>query len=161
VTAGPDIEALYRQHGHIVLRRARRLLGNEVDAFEVLQEVFLSLLENSAQLDRARSLVAFLYGATSHHCLNRLRNQHNRARLMEDHTDSVPEAAAPARADDLAAVAQVLARLPADQARAAFHHHHDGMTHEEIALVMGCSRRHVGDLLERAGAWIQAQEQGS
>jgi RNA polymerase sigma-70 factor (ECF subfamily) len=135
------------------------LLGNHVDAFEVLQEVFMSLLEDPAQLSRARSLVAFLYGATSHRCLNRLRNQRGRLKLIEDYVESVQLNRSQVRADDLASAAQLLAMLPEDQARAAIHHHCDGMTHEEIAILLGCSRRHVGDLLERVSAWNRAQEQ--
>ena len=38
------IAGLYRSHGHVVLRRARTLLGTESDAREVLQEVFASLV---------------------------------------------------------------------------------------------------------------------
>lgn len=42
-----------------------------------------------------------------------------------------------------------LAQLPDQEARAAVYFHLDGMTHTEIAELLGCSRRHVGDLLER------------
>ena len=38
--ARAQIERLYRSHGHLVLRRARLLLGSEPDAQEALQEVF-------------------------------------------------------------------------------------------------------------------------
>ena len=41
---GAGIERLYRSHGHLVLRRARTLLGSESDAQEALQEVFASVL---------------------------------------------------------------------------------------------------------------------
>jgi RNA polymerase sigma-70 factor (ECF subfamily) len=32
------------------------------------------------------------------------------------------------------------------------------MTHEEIAVVLGCSRRHVGDLLERLHTALREME---
>jgi DNA-directed RNA polymerase specialized sigma24 family protein len=34
----------------------------------------------------------------------------------------------------------------------------DELTHEEIALVLGCSRRQVGALLERMSRWLKTQE---
>jgi len=47
------IERLYRSHGHIVLRRARALLGSEPDAQEALHEVFASLLRTPDSLRNA------------------------------------------------------------------------------------------------------------
>ena len=43
----------------------------------------------------------------------------------------------------------LLAVLPADVAAAVVYHHLDGMTHAEVAEMLGCSRRQVGYLLER------------
>jgi RNA polymerase sigma-70 factor (ECF subfamily) len=42
----------------------------------------------------------------------------------------------------------------------ALHHYLDELTHDEIAELLGCSRRHVGDLIARARAWV-AQEVGA
>jgi RNA polymerase sigma-70 factor (ECF subfamily) len=39
--------------------------------------------------------------------------------------------------------------VPEELAQAAVYYYADEMTHEEIAEVLRCSRRHVGDLLER------------
>ena len=77
------IDRLYRSHGHIVLRRARMLLGSEADAQEALQEVFTSLLRSPETVRNARSLVGWLYRATTHFCLNQLRNLRTGARLLE------------------------------------------------------------------------------
>ncbi|MGZ5958862.1 MAG: RNA polymerase sigma factor, partial [Myxococcaceae bacterium] len=60
------VERLYRTHGHVVLRRARLLLGSDADAQEALQEVFASLLRSPGELRSAGSVVAWLYRATTH-----------------------------------------------------------------------------------------------
>jgi RNA polymerase sigma factor (sigma-70 family) len=52
-------------------------------------------------------------------------------------------------------VRDLLVKLPRDQASAAIYYHLDGMSHHEIAEVLGCSRRHVGDLLERIRAQVR------
>ncbi|WP_437956298.1 sigma-70 family RNA polymerase sigma factor [Sorangium sp. So ce119] len=151
------IEAAYRQHGHIVLRRARRLLGNEQEAREILQDVFASLLGEPGQLDGKGPMVSWLYGATTHACLNRIRDRKNRLRLLDTHVAPMQEESVAPRAEAALLTRELLAQLPGDLAQVAVHYFSDEMTHEEIARVMGCSRRHVGDLLERLKAAVSEQ----
>lgn len=147
-----NVEQLYRSHGQIVLRRARTLLGSEADAQEALQEVFASLL--TAQLHG--SVVSWLYQATTHHCLNLLRNRRTGARLLELRAPRAETV--PANAEALAEVRKLLALLPDEVAAAVVYHHLDGMTHDEVAGMLGCSRRKVGYLLERAGDTLARAE---
>jgi RNA polymerase sigma-70 factor (ECF subfamily) len=142
------VERLYRTHGHVVLRRARLLLGNEADAREALQEVFASLLRSPGELRSRRSATAWLYGATTHLCLNLLRDRRTASRLAERHAEAPSESGA--RADALAQVRRLLALLPDEVGAALVYHHLDGMTYDEVAEQLGCSRRKVGYLLERA-----------
>ena len=79
------IAGLYRSHGHIVLRRARTLLGSEADAREALQEIFAALIRNPDAVRSAGSIVGWLYQATTHHCLNQLRKARTGARVLELH----------------------------------------------------------------------------
>ncbi len=144
-----DIERLYRSHGYLVLRRARDILGNEADAQEALQEVFAALLRAPGDV-RTRSVVGWLYGATTHHCLNLLRNRRTGARLVELHVVPLMTTSGRARADALVEVRDLLATLPEEVGAAVVYHHVDGMTYDEIAAQLGCSRRKVGYLLERA-----------
>lgn len=151
------IERLYREHGHHVLRRARRLLASEDESREVLQEIFVSLLDRPEQFDRRSSFTTWLYSATTHLCLNRIRDRKNRARLLSGRAPARGEGA-PGSAEDRTLVTDLLAKLPDEIARAAVYYHLDEMTQDEIATIMGCSRRHVGDLLERLTAWLKNQE---
>ena len=151
------IDRLYRSHGHIVLRRARALLGNESDAQEALQEVFASLLRAPDSLRRVTSVVAWLYQATTHFCLNLLRNRRTGTRLLQ--SSVLPPWAASGRGEALVELRSVLSRLPADVAAASVYYHLDGMTHAEVAGLLGCSRRKVGYLLERAQRSLARLEQ--
>jgi RNA polymerase sigma-70 factor (ECF subfamily) len=137
-----------------VLRRARALLGNEEDAREVLHEVFVTLLDGTSGFAGRSSIVTWLYSATTHGALNRLRNARTRRKLVEERKAGLVETAA----HDLereAILRQLIARLPEELAVVAVYHYLDGMTHDEIATVLGCSRRHVGDLLVRMHARIE------
>ena len=153
-TRDDSIEEIYRVHGRAVLRRARQILGDEQEANEVLQEVFVGLLDRPDQFKGQSSITTFLYSVTTHMCLNRLRNARNRSRLLEENAASGEPRSAPPGAEDLAALHQLLSRLPPEEAAAAIYYHLDGMSHAEIAQVQGCSRRKVGYLLERVQARV-------
>ncbi|APR79000.1 RNA polymerase sigma-54 factor RpoN [Minicystis rosea] len=153
-----NIEQVYRAHGHSVLRRAVRVLGNEADAREAVQEVFASLIERPDQFQGQSSITTWLYSATTHLCLNKLRDGKTRLRILKERTAPTEEAAQPA-AEASALVRDLLAKLPEDLATAAVYYYLDEMTHEEIAAVMGCSRRHVGNLLDRLKTWAASHEE--
>jgi RNA polymerase sigma-70 factor (ECF subfamily) len=159
--AGLDVESLYRKYGHSVLRRARQILSDDAEAEEVLQEIFVSLLTRPEQFGQQSSASTFLYAVTTHACLARLRNRKNRLRLLRERVEPSATEAASCTADTAAIVRDILARLPDEEAHAAVHYHLDGMTHAEIAEVLGCSRRHVGDLLERVEGRLFEQRKAS
>jgi RNA polymerase sigma-70 factor (ECF subfamily) len=102
-------------------------------------------------------VVSWLYGATTHHCLNVLRKRRNGARLVELHVIPMAPQSGRGRADALSEVRSVLGLLPDEVAAALVYFHLDGMTYDEIAGQLGCSRRKVGYLLERAQG-VLAQE---
>ncbi|ACY15616.1 RNA polymerase sigma factor [Haliangium ochraceum] len=153
-----DIERAYRSHGHLVLRRAQVLLGNEAEAQEVLQEIFMALLRDPASFGGRAAMTTWLYRVTTNRCLNRMRNSKTRQRLLDEQMG--PELGEPRQdsADTWTVARQFLDRMPDELAQVLVLHAVDGMTHKEISDVLGCSRRQVGNLIERAQAWARAQE---
>jgi RNA polymerase sigma factor (sigma-70 family) len=122
-----------------------------------VQDVFVSLLERPEQFEGRSSLTTFLYGTTTHACLNRIRNQKNRARLLEREAWAGDEGSAPLSPESRLTLHGLLRRMPDEWARAAVYHYMDDLTHDDIAALMGCSRRHVGNLLARVAAWAQTE----
>jgi RNA polymerase sigma-70 factor (ECF subfamily) len=157
------VDTIYRRHGPSVFRRACQILGTEAEAHEVLQDVFLSLVEKPEQFAGRSTLTTFLYSATTHACLNRLRNQRNRDRLRRQHlADGTTTAVDPGLPpDQLLMLQRAVQTMPDDLAQAAVYSLVDGLTHQEIARLLSCSRRHVGHLLERASRWAESQETAS
>src|SRR4051812_40255445 len=69
----------YTRYGPALVRKARRILRNPDDAMDVVQSLFLDLLEkNQLELD-----LPYLYRAVTNRCISLLRNGANRARLLE------------------------------------------------------------------------------
>ena len=147
---------VYARHAPAVHRRALRLLGSEADAHEVLQDLFVSLLARPDELVVRDAWSSYLYAATTHACLNRLRDQRRRARLLD--REAMVEQPRVSEPEQLVLLRAALARLPEELATVAVYYALDGLTQQEIAQILGCSRRHVGHLLERLEAWGKSQD---
>lgn len=152
------LDETYRRHAAAVFRRARRLMGSDADAQDVVQDVFLSLFERPEQFGGRSAITTFLYGATTHACLARIRQVKNRQRLLDHHaqahgTGPEPEVLALSQLHD------TLRKMPELLARVAVYAWFDELSHAEIATLVGCSRRHVANLLERIELWAREQEE--
>ena len=153
----PDVlEALYRDHGHAVLRRARRLLRNEDDARDVMQDVFLDIYRHPGRFEARSSIATYLYAATTHACLNRIRDGKNRTKLLAiEHAGRTRHTTVSGETRALAC--EILAGLTAEEAELAIYLYCDELTHEEIGDLLGWSRRHIGNLETRLRRRVMEQ----
>jgi RNA polymerase sigma factor (sigma-70 family) len=140
------VEELYRSHGPIVFRRARQILGSDDLSHDVVQEIFMSLLTDPGQFGGQSSVLTWLYSVTTHKCLNRLRNERTRGRILDQRGRAVPEAKE-SEVERALLVRDFLAGLPDELALVAVSVYLDGMSHEDMALTMQCSKRRIGYLL--------------
>lgn len=157
MTHGDDIDALYRRYAPTAYRRACHLLGNDADAAEVVHDVFTSLIERPEQFAGKSALTTFMYSAVTHACLNHLRNRRTRMRLLQQNAPASEPAAGTSPEID-ASLRALLAAMPEELATVTVYHHGEGLTHEDISRILGCSPRHVGNLIERAREFIRTQE---
>jgi RNA polymerase sigma factor (sigma-70 family) len=149
---------LYRTYAPQAFRRARRVLRSDDDAHEVVNDVFLSLLERPRQYAGQCAFGGFLHSAVTNACLNRLRQRANRGKLASD--CNLATLSPPARTVDpegASTLRSVLARLPSPLADVAVYYHLYELTQDDIARILGCSRRHVGDLVTRLEEWGRSQ----
>ncbi len=144
-----SIEALYRSHGHIVLRRARSMLGNTDDAHDAVQQIFMNLLARPETFQGRSKPSTFLYSVTTNHCLTMMRNRGNRQRILDDELAPTSATSSPEVSADSVAVRNALKTVNPELAEVAVYYYFDDLRQEEIATVMGVSRRRVADLLTR------------
>jgi RNA polymerase sigma-70 factor, ECF subfamily len=78
-----DIARVYREHGFRVYYRALRLVGSEAEAKDVVQEVFVSLLQKQAALREPEKLAPWLLKVTTNRALNRIRTHASRREALE------------------------------------------------------------------------------
>jgi RNA polymerase sigma factor (sigma-70 family) len=154
-----DIDELYRRCGPMVLRRAQSILGNPADARDVLQEVFMRLVEKPQQFEHRAAITTYLYAASTHACLNRMRNRKRRSVLIDLFVKPAVVEGKDGPADAWIQFRQLLTRMPQDLAEVLVYSHVDELTQDEIAAIVGCARRTVSDRLTKANA-LARQLQG-
>jgi RNA polymerase sigma-70 factor (ECF subfamily) len=146
VTGGrPSIEELYRTYGPSVLRRARVLLGDEQSARDAMQEVFVRAMQSKVEFHEGVSPMTWFYRVTTNYCLNTIRNQSRRLRVLS--SQPLVEAAE-SGAEDRVAIKEILGRVPEELGQIAVYYFVDHMKQEEIAELIGVSRRTIGNRLE-------------
>ncbi len=138
----------YERHGRALIRRAVRLLGNVEDARDVVQGLFVDL----AQRGEIPHDLPYLYRAVTNRCLSLLRDESNRARLLERNDVSLVPAARTAcddRAIGLDLLTKLVRELDASETEVLTYRFLDDMTQDEIASLLGLSRKTVGKRLDR------------
>lgn len=151
-----EIEALFVAWGPMVLRRALAILGNQADAEEATQDVFVRAIRALDSFEGRSEVSSWLYRITTNLCLNRIRNQQRRAQLRTQYPQKADSATAPV---EQVVARQLLRKVPnQDWARTAVYVYMDGMTHAETAEVMGVSVRTIGNHLAKLKDWASTQE---
>ena len=146
-------------HAPGALAVARRMLGDEAEAEDVVQEALLRLWHNAGSIDVGPAGIRpWLRRVVSNLAIDRIRS--GKATVV---TDEVPEQAAPADQDralearDTAGrIEAALAALPERQRLALTLFHYEGASQNETAEIMGISAEAVESLLARARRALKA-----
>lgn len=134
------VAELYDAHAPRVFALARRILGNDSDAEDVLQDVFAQAWQTADRYDRDRASVAgWLLMITRTRAIDRIRARRARPDLdgpaLPEHIVTV-DMPAPERivaAEDAGRVRDALLALPEVQRTALELAYFDGLTQSEIA----------------------------
>jgi RNA polymerase sigma-70 factor (ECF subfamily) len=146
----PTVARLYADHAARVHRWVRRF-GAVDEPEELVHEIFVRVLERIDSFRAESSPTTWLYRLTTNACLNRLRDDGRRAELWREHADTTlwTTPAAPADQEVLTFFRQFWHRLDDELVEVGIYYFVDAMTHAEIARIVGCSERTVGNRLER------------
>jgi len=140
---------LYRQYGPVVYRRCLRILKDPEAARDAVQEVFVKLVRDMSRLEDRATVLPWIYRVATNYCFNVRRNASKRG---EDAATPDLELADSTPADmypDRALAQQVLSQFDETTRSVAVGVLVDGMEHEEVAELLGISRRTVARKLER------------
>jgi RNA polymerase sigma-70 factor (ECF subfamily) len=140
----PALAALYRKHGDLLYSLLVRMLSDEMEAQEVMQDTFLLIWRRAHQYDPERSApLSWIIMLARGLALDRLRaraRRENRQAAYQRELASLELETGPRRNDHdelAAACASALNRLPEPQSRPLQLAFLRGWTHEEIARATG------------------------
>ncbi len=140
-----------------------RYVGNEADAFDLAQETFVRVFESRHGYKPTARFSSWLFQIASNLCRNHFRwhQRHPTVPLdsaaheggtlgdaLPSETESPSEAVA--RGELAAAVRQGIHSLPHDLKTALLLFEYEELSYDEIAAVLGCSRKAVETRLYRA-----------
>ena len=158
-----DLSAIYTEYRTSLVSQARRMLRDETDANEVVQEAFLKFMLAAPDLDTTDRAVAYLRASVNNLALNVIRARGDRPNLValdsettqerlneianENHVDIDTTITA---AEDAAIIREALSRLTSDQRTALVMWEMEGRTTEEIAAALNTTPANVRHVVARA-----------
>jgi RNA polymerase sigma-70 factor (ECF subfamily) len=130
---------------HRIFRYANRLLGNEHDAEDVVQEIWMKLWERRDQLGNIKSMEAFAYRMTRNLCLDKIKlkkptyyddREEGSFRYEEADISLDPQSSLELK-DTMERVNQIIGHLPEQQKTLLQMRDVEGLEYEEIADITG------------------------
>jgi RNA polymerase sigma-70 factor (ECF subfamily) len=137
-----ELARLYQDHGWHVFRRSLRILGDEEEARDVCQEVFLRLAQSDQGL---ASTTAWIFRVTTNLCLDHFRARRRRKPQHAVTTARDPQEQQVQR--DL--VLKMLDRASDEEQSLAILRYVDELTLEEMEQVCGLTRKTISKKLDR------------
>ncbi len=162
---------VFRRWQGPLFRFALHMCGNRTVAEDATQEVFMTLIRQTAQFDSAKGkLGAFLFGIARNQVLKRLERERPYTPLApnwEDAANSRPElqirsvdaaqSDVAARAETIEQVRQAILTLPPDYREVVALCDLEEMSYEEAAAALGCAAGTVASRLHRGRALLAAK----
>ena len=149
-----DVERLFRQTQRAVWVRCMRMLGDAAEAQDVMQEVYMALLENPSPFEGRATPVTYVFAIATKRCVGRLRKKYLRGAQWEQSVAVLCSMAVPAPdAGEAVEVAQWVRRALEDEdpvtAELVTYCFVDGLTQSEAAELVGLSRVTVNQRLQQ------------
>ena len=153
---GPQVDeaaiaAAYERYGHALYNRCLRLVGNEDDARELLQEAFCQFWRRRDRFEGRSSPFTYLYRIATNLSIDKLRRRTTAgpSYALEEGRQASSVAGPDERAAAIAELAFLTEGLDDETLTVAVMAHVDGLTQEEIAEALELSRRTIGKRLKK------------
>lgn len=143
---------LYTDYYSLLVRFARGILYDSEEAKDIVQEVFLDLWSNPADIPAGNTMKAYLFTCTRNKSYNRIK----KLRIIDKHQDQIKEALLFAYSlealpeENLKKLEKILNELPDQMQNVVRLHAFKGLKYNEIAATLGVSVNTVKTHLKRA-----------
>ena len=135
-------------------RYALRIVGNDMLAEDIVQEVLIKVWKKSAELERITNKEAWCMTVTRNLALDKLRRRKVILDDVDDHRNIADKNLSPYRSlqssDTMELIKDAIAKLPEAQQQVIHLREVEGYTYQEIAEITGYSIEKVKVYLHRA-----------
>lgn len=166
-----EFSEIFREHYPMIYRTAYSITGSKPDAEDVLQTIFLRLLQREVPVEFKRSPKAYLYRAAVNLALNTIRSRKSRGFIgdleeLEAPANDVDPDATSRDEKIQRALLEAIAQLRPKAVEILILHYEHNYSDAEIAKMLGKSRGTIAVTLYRARArlkklMVRAQEKGA
>jgi len=155
MTLSAEFADLYESHHASVYRTALRITGNPADAEDVLQTVFLRVLNQGERLNSSYAPEAYFRRAAANAALDLLRRRvsHHETQLDEESADVSIENTAFLKER----LRRAIAALDPDDAAIFLLRYVEGLSNGELAELFGQEKNNIAVRLHRIRQSLQAE----
>ncbi len=155
MTLSTEFADLYERHYATVYRTALRVTGNAADAEDVLQTVFLRLLNQDGGQDFLRTPEAYFRRAATNAAVDLLRKKVIHAETPLDHAWTLKAKESPALLKEQ--LRRAIAALNQDDAMIFLLRYVEGMSNGELAEMFGQDKNSIAVRLHRIRQSLQTE----
>src|SRR5882724_4145734 len=147
---------LFETHKDRVYSIALRYSGDAAEAMDIAQETFLKLLSSIQDFRGDSSFESWLYRIVVNRCLDHQRRGRKLMPFIEDMLDAAENALSKLlRAEVENDVQAIVGKLPPEQRIVVVLRYTEGLSYEEIAAILNCSKGTVASRLNRAHSVLE------
>lgn len=147
-------------HKDQMYRLALRILRNEEDAKDIVQDSFLKLWDKRKVLGNIKSIKSFSMTMVRNGCIDRIR-KHKPETDREEHIVSRSDEQNPEKQlvvnDQLQKVREIISELKQQQREVIQMREMEGLEYDEISEITGLSTNHLRVIISRARKEIKMQ----
>jgi len=153
-----ELAELYDRYAHVLFHRCRKILRNDEDANDAVQETFAKVLRNADTFRQQSSPLTWMYAISTNYCLNQVRNRTTRRDKRDNHKAEIggPTIVRPTdeATEDHARILSLLEDADEQTRACVVHTYFDDCTRKETARLVGISvptvRKRINTFLDRA-----------
>jgi RNA polymerase sigma-70 factor (ECF subfamily) len=147
---------LFETHKDRVYSIALRYSGDQAEAMDIAQETFLKLLSSIQDFRGDSSFESWLYRIVVNRCMDHQRRGRKLMPFLEDMLDAAESALSNLlRAEVENDVQAIVGKLPPEQRIVVVLRYTEGLSYEEIAAILNCSKGTVASRLNRAHSVLE------
>ncbi|MBW1810207.1 MAG: sigma-70 family RNA polymerase sigma factor [Deltaproteobacteria bacterium] len=142
---GLEVEELYRRYGQVIFRRCRALLGQEEEAMDAMQDVFIRALKYGRSFRRGKKPLPWLFTIANRICFDRYRAIKRREGTLVEPIGTFGGL----NPEQKTAVVEFLRKFDDLTQEIILDYYLEEMSMEEISAHVGRSRKTVGKKIAR------------